>query len=381
MIEKKRFIPKYYQLQRALQRMVEKKALKAGDLMPSENELVEEYNVSKSTIRQALTNLVNEGFLSREQGKGTYVSNPISGRHGMGMSKQIGLIVPDITHYFFPRVIRGIEDEAHDKNYHIILCNNDNDVEKSIFYIQRFVRENNVIGLIVAPVQSNSYLDDNLKIIKELNESELPFVLIDRYLPGVEADYILSDNIEGGYQATTHLIEQGHRRIGYISELGCSTINDRLLGYRKALTEHGIEFDETLIYKCDKIMEAAGRLGMEYFLSMQHNRPTAIFATNDIVAKGAFEILKNAGLSVPEDFALVGYDDLDFVNILDVPLTTVAQPGYQIGQEAAKLLMNKIKGNSKNFQKIVLKSKLMIRNSSVFRNSQKNSSAGLFAKD
>jgi len=373
MIEEKRFIPKYYQLQRALRQMVEERSLKAGDLMPSENELLKEYKVGKNTIRHALANLVNEGFLSREQGRGTYVSDPTSARHGIGNSKQIGVIVPDVTQYFFPRIVRGIEDEAHNQNCHMILCNNDNDVEKTVFYIHRFVRENNVIGLIVAPVQSDSYFDDNTRLIKELNESGLPFVLIDRYVEDSNADYVLSDNMEGGYQATVHLIKAGHRRIGFMMESECSTGNDRLRGYKKALSEYGIEFDNTLISASTYLMEKAGRFDMEYFLTIP-NRPTALFACNDLVAKGALEVIKDAGLSVPDDFALVGYDNLDFSRILDVPLTTVAQPGYEMGQVATQLLMDKIRGNGEKSKKIILKSKLIVRSSSVFRASQEKSS-------
>ena len=124
-------------------------------------------------------------------------------------------------------------------------------------------------------------------------------------------------------------------------------------------------------------MEKAGRFDMEYFLTIS-NRPTALFACNDLVAKGALEVIKDAGLSVPDDFALVGYDNLDFSSILDVPLTTVAQPGYEMGQAAAKLLMDKIRGNDEKSKKIILKSKLIVRSSSVFRASQKKSSIRLW---
>jgi len=370
MIEKTRFIPKYYQLQKAIRRMVEHKSLKAGELVPSENKLVGEYKVSKNTVRQALTNLVNEGFLYREQGKGTYVSDPAAERRGIGESKQIGLIVPDISHYFFPRIVRGIGDEAQRRNYHVILCNNDNDLSKTISHVHRFVRENNVRGLIVTPVQSDFYLRDNTTLVEELREAGLPFVLIDRYVQGWETDCVLSDNVHGGYQATSHLIELGHRRIGFIGEQECSTVLDRLKGYRQALSENGIEFADTLVNSGNNnTTERAGRAGMEYFLSMR-DRPTAVFSENDLVAKGAFEAIREAGLSVPEDIALVGYDDLELAQTLDVPLTTVAQPGYKMGQEAARLLIAKSEGKVKKLRKIVLKSKLVIRSSSGAKNRQ-----------
>jgi len=273
-------------------------------------------------------------------------------------TKTIGVIVSDNANPFFARIIKGTEDFARSKGYNIILCNTDERYEREEEAI-RLLREKRVDGLLITLTPAQEKRAD----ILELKRSGVPFVLLNRHMENIMTDYVINDNVYGAYLAVNHLVKSGHKKIGYISgPPQISSAQERLEGYKKALFENNIDFDNSLVKKSNLKMEDGYRL-MKEFLQLE-NRPTAVFAYSDLLAIGALKALKEAKLRVPKDIALVGYDDIEFCSLLEVPLTTVHQPRYRIGEEGAKILINRIeKKDSEGFQQIVLKPELVIRES------------------
>ncbi len=176
-------------------------------------------------------------------------------------------------------------------------------------------------------------------------------------------DYVINDNVYGAYIAVSHLIRLNHKRIGYISGPSqISSVKERMQGYKKALFENNLKLDNSLVKASNLKMEDGYGI-MREFLELE-NRPTAVFAYSDLLAIGALKALKEAKLKVPKDMALVGYDDIEFSSLLDVPLTTVHQLRYRIGKEGTEILVSRIEGKKlESFQQIVLKPELVIRES------------------
>jgi LacI family transcriptional regulator len=177
-----------------------------------------------------------------------------------------------------------------------------------------------------------------------LDESGIPFVLVARYFSDCGADYVAADDVQGGFLATNHLLERGHRRIGLINgPLFNSSARERFEGYRTALSKRGISLDESLIISGALTMED-GHAYAKTLLADEEQRPTALFAFSDYVALGAMQAAQEMNLRIPEDIAVVGYDDIDFAFCLETPLTTVQVPKRQIGEEVVTLLERKISG-------------------------------------
>jgi DNA-binding LacI/PurR family transcriptional regulator len=210
-------------------------------------------------------------------------------------------------------------------------------------------------------------------------EQRFNFVLIDRYIPNIDVSYVVSDNLGGAYQAVEHLIKLGHHRIGIVtrSSLQTTSVRDRVDGYKRALLDYGLPFDQSLV--CDRLKTSASEL--EFFGTARGNsqhdvevmveflknkeRPSAIFAINDLVALAVVEAASLVGLRIPDDLALVGFDDIDIVSHLETPLTTMAQDKYAIGAQAAEFLIDKIEGREKGNRQIVIPTKLIVRRSTA----------------
>ena len=214
--------------------------------------------------------------------------------------------------------------------------------------------------MILTPTQKST------EEILALKEENVPFVLINRHFPGIETDYVLSDNIEGSYLAVTHLIQLGHRRIAHIGgPRGISTAKERLVGYKKALQQNGIKFDPELLIGSELKPENIDKLVSNFFMLGQ--KPTAIFVYNDFLAMSVLAVLKARGLRIPDDIAIVGYDDIEVASILE--LTTISQPTYEIGKRATQILLGRVRDrkmgeSSDKVHEVVLKPRLVIRKSS-----------------
>jgi len=273
------------------------------------------------------------------------------------VTNTIGLIISNITNLFYPEVVRGVEDLLAKYNYNLILCNSDEDVEKEKNYIE-VLFSRRVDGLIITPSKS-SETRENLDLFREKN---IPIVLVDRKIEGLEEDVVLADNIEGTYEAISYLVSLGHKRIGIITgPLDTTTGCERLEGYLKALEDKGIKKDDNLIYEGD-FKEEGGYKGVEALLNI-NNPPTAIFTSNNLMALGALKKITELGLKIPQDLSLISFDDMDWFPYFSPPLTAVYQPAYELGETAVKLLFERLKRGRKKRKEVRLPTKLIIRES------------------
>ena len=248
----------------------------------------------------------------------------------------IGVIVTDIANPFFGAVVKGVEKAARERDYSVILQDTDEDYEREREAIQVMLSEQ-VDGILLTPVQTRT------EAIEQLKESAFPFVLLGRHFDDIETDYVVTDDVQGGFLATEHLIKQGHERIAFINgPLYISSAKERFRGYRKALDRYEIELDEALVSAGAITMEDGYRATKA--LLGRRPRSTAIFAYSDFVAFGVMRAVRETGLRIPEDVAVVGYDDVEFSSCLEVPLTTVRIPKKELGEEAAKLLNGEVRG-------------------------------------
>lgn len=272
--------------------------------------------------------------------------------------KLIGLVVPDIQNPFYVEVVRGVEDQALAQECGLLMCNFGQDEKKEHFCLD-IMRYESVDGLIVAPAHPRD------RKVLELAQSGLPIVCVDRGLEGVDVDVVVVDNREGARTAVEHLIKVGHRRIAYVAGLPqIPSTMERLQGYEDALAAAGIERDEALVRFGDSKHESGRRLAGE-LLDMP-DPPTALFTGNNLITLGALETIHGRGLRIPDDVAIVGFDDMYWAISLNPPLTAVSQPGHEIGRRAADLLFQRIADPGRPTAKVVLKTALQVRRSCGF---------------
>jgi LacI family transcriptional regulator len=267
----------------------------------------------------------------------------------------IGMIIPDISYPFLAEVAKGVEDIGFELGYNAILCDSNGDLEQEASCIELF-QEKRVDGIVfVAAGESADH-------VQSLIEQGMPVILVDRDLTEIEVDTVIADNVESGYQATEHLIESGYRRIGCITgprKLGVS--NKRVDGYRQALERHGLPMcDEFLVhgdFRCRGGYEA-----MKELLAFD-KPPTAVFACNDLMAMGAICAASERRLRMPQDVAIIGCDDIALASFTNPSLTTIAQPKYEMGAMAVKMLVERIEDRNKSPTKQILPIELVIRDS------------------
>ncbi len=250
----------------------------------------------------------------------------------------IGLIITDIMSSFYPQIIQGIEDVVSEEFYSVILCATENSPGREQHYLQ-LLREKRVDGLIADPVPGAH----NEEAWRQLRQYSVPMVSILQKLECEDAPYVIVDNYRGGYIATQHLIRNGHKTIAHLAgptKLEISKLRKR--GFKDALAEAGLPLHRALVRSTKFNFEDGYKKTLE--LLKQATTPTAIFACSDIVAIGAIQALRRKNLRVPEDIAVIGFDDLFFASFSEIPLTSVSQPKYEIGVRAARKILKLIEG-------------------------------------
>ena len=280
-----------------------------------------------------------------------------------GLARQktlsLGVLVPDIANFFFPEIVRGVEDKAKAAGYTMILGNSDNQSDKEELYLKLFL-SNRVDGIVLVKAPGGM----KPELLRMLKLSEVPIVLLDRAYEEIKTDSVLADDLGGGYLATQHLIELGHRRIALICGLpGVSTTDGRYQGYEKALREAGIPLDEALVGAGDYGSDSGHEVG----LKLLKQRPTAVFVTNYMMTLGFLKALDERKLSTPRDVSIVSYDDFFWNDVFSPRLTCVAQPKYQLGYKAAEVLLSRIQKKHKRKQTVVLENSLQVRGTSKAR--------------
>jgi len=267
----------------------------------------------------------------------------------------LGLLIPDIANPFFAEVARSIEDHAQLMGYSLVICSTDNDPSKEERYVN-VLRQKSADGIMIATGDRNDAL------MKQLLKLKVPIAVIAREMPALAVDTVLVDDYLGGYLAASHLIELGHRSIAAIAEdLSVMSSRERVRGYRQALEEHGIAFDESLVAVSPFHVEGGKKTALN--LLGRPNPPSAVFACNDLLAIGVVQAARERGLSVPRDLSVVGFDNTIIATIIDPPLTTVAQPVQEMGSQIVQLISQEIDGNKSSKQRIVLLPELVVRGS------------------
>jgi GntR family transcriptional regulator of arabinose operon len=340
-----------------------------GARLPSEPRLAAEFGVSRGTLRQGLASLRQGGYLDSTPGRGTFVRGPRP-RVLESRRRVVGLIVPSVTRPALPNVLMAIEDELHRRGYSLLVGTSGNTLEQEKGRVQRILGEG-VSGLIVLPIDGRP----DPVLYRQLLDDGFPLVLIDRHIMGLSIDAVLPDNVGGAFVAVSHLIELGHRRIAFISSDNVTTTSllERLQGYQQALRASDIPVEPELIFTRlpavppagtdeDQIIQSNARR-IARFLSSRP-LPTAVFALHDRIAISVLEASAELGLRVPEDLAIVGFDDDPLAQKLRVPLTTIAQPRDQIGRTAARIIADRIEGRRTDTARIVLPTELVVRQSS-----------------
>lgn len=267
----------------------------------------------------------------------------------------IGLIITDIGNPFFSNVAKGVEDVAFKNKHVLMICNTNEDHEKEKFFLNSLLSEK-VSGAIIVPTIGNA------NFFEKLVEDDFPMVMVDRRLDFLNVDTVCINNELGGYEATKRLIQNGHRRIGIVCGIkGLSNTKDRLIGYRRALQESEIPVvDELITY--GNYIEEGGREAMEKLLSFDQP-PTAVFSTNNLMTLGCLKVLYQRKMLIPDEMAMIGFDDSIWAEALIPPLTTVKQPGYDLGVNAAEQLIKRLDNGETNTVNIILNPELVIRQS------------------
>jgi DNA-binding LacI/PurR family transcriptional regulator len=268
----------------------------------------------------------------------------------------IGIIIPDINNPFFTAVVRGAEDISLDQKYQVFLCNSDRNPDKEKMYIKSMVMQR-VSGAIIVP-----YEEANLQPLIKLG---IPFVFVNHTLPGLQVDSVVLDNFKGAYEATKHLIELGHTRIGLINAPKQSSVQaQRSIGFQKALLDHGIDIDQEIIVSGEFNAEDAERATDQ--ILAHPNPPTALFSLNNTMTIGTLKSITKHNLRIPADISIVGFDDMPWLSFFTPPITVVQQPTYDMGTQAAQLLFNHIENSETGeAKKLTLDPKLVIRNSTA----------------
>lgn len=329
--------------------------------IPTIKDVAREAGVSYATVSRALNDHpeISEETKKRivkialEMG---YRPNAIAQGLVKKETKTIGLIIPDITNPFFPEVAHGIEDAAVEAGYTVFLCNTNWNPEREERYFDDLIRKQ-VDGLIIGPCS------EQISHLEKVIDSGIKTVFISRASNHPNTVSILINNLLGAQQAVEYLIQQGHKRIAFIGgREDISTTQERLQGYTQALNKNDLPVDESLI-KIGSFKRDSGYFITNELLKLDDsNRPTAVFAANDLLALGVIQAVRESRLSIPKDVAVVGFDDIEFASLPEIQLTTVFQPKYDMGRLAFSTLIELIKGGGyASGRKILLDPVLVVR--------------------
>lgn len=324
-------------------------------------------NLSVSTVSKALRDsyeiseatkkLINE--YAREH---NYRPNPIAQSLKQGSSKSIGIVVPSVANQFFSQVINGIESVAYDAGFNVIITQTHESLEREIANVGHLTHRS-IDGLLI----SLSTETEDIDHLKRLHQQGLPIVFFDRVSEEIETHKVIADNFKGAYDATRHLIESGYTRIAHITSPPAISITvERLAGYKRALAEADIQIPDDYIKYCahggrdiNEIENAVNDL------LLHQDKPDAILTTSDRITTTTLYLLNKLGVKIPGEIALVGYTNTTLADVLNPSLSSIYQPGFEMGQKATEMLLSLIlsKRPVYEFEKLVLPTQLFVRQS------------------
>ncbi len=352
--------PKYFSLMEHLKADIVSGVISPGEKLPSENELSQKYSLSRHTVRKALGILEQDGYVEAFHGKGTYCSENMN--HAR-KSKNIAVITTYISDYIFPRLIQGMDNILSESGYSIILKNTGNSRQKEAKCLEELLKKD-IDGLIIEPSKSEM-ICKHRNLYENLDKLGIPYIFIQGiYSEMKNQPHILMDDARGGYLVTRYLLELGHRNIvGFFKADDIQGL-ERHKGYVKALQEAGISYDPDNVvwFHTEDRKVKPGLVARE--MAETKNLPDGIVCYNDQIAVQVMEELEKAGIRIPEDISITGYDNSLYAQ-RGTGITTIAHPQEKLGEMAAELLLEKINGVSEKDSRVerVIQPELIVRGS------------------
>ena len=324
-------------------------------------DIAQKLGVSTSTVSRALQDHPDISVKTREAVKELakilgYKPNMVALNLKHSRTNTVGVLVPEVEHYFFSTILNGVEEVAYKNNFSVMVFQSNESYLREVLIAQTFLA-NRVDGLL-ASFSKNTH---DFSHFQQIIDNEIPLVFFDREREELHADSVIVDDYSGAYNAVTHLISKGCRKIAFFSAPQHLVLGkNRLEGYKAALEHHGISYNTDLVYACDTFDQAEK---ISRSILKKHDRPDAIFAVNDLTAIGAMKVAKQLGLKIPDDIKFVGFENSRSAWICEPELTTIDQFGFELGKKATELLLSRIRLNSFDYktEKQIVKTHLVKR--------------------
>ena len=350
---------KYERIVSWVQTEIENGALSRGDKLPSENELMERFRVSRQTVRRAMEELTEKGVVEGRRGSGTYVTVNTR-RYAAGKEIRIAVMLTYVDTYIFPSIIKGIESVLSSEGCALQIAMTDNAVEKERMLLKEFIHTQSVDGIIAETVKS-ALPNPNMELYTEIENMGIPVLFVNSYYKELDIPHISMDDRKAGYLAAKHLAECGHTRIGGIFKADDGQGHLRYAGYTDALMEQEIKIrGDQVIWIDSEELRTMGEESAKFLKRLKGC--TACVCYNDETAYKIVEIFRKAGHRVPEDLSVVGIDNSGLAKLCPVPLTSVENPVEKLGRTAAERMTWKIFRNEE-METVEFEPQLIMRNS------------------
>ena len=350
---------KYERIVSWVQTEIENGALSRGDKLPSENELMERFRVSRQTVRRAMEELTEKGVVEGRRGSGTYVTVNTR-RYAAGKEIRIAVMLTYVDTYIFPSIIKGIESVLSSEGCTLQIAMTDNAVEKERMLLKEFIHTQSVDGIIAETVKS-ALPNPNMELYREIENMGIPVLFVNSYYKELDIPHISMDDRKAGYLAAKHLAECGHTRIGGIFKADDGQGHLRYSGYTDALMEQEIKIrGDQVIWIDSEELRTMGEESAKFLKRLKGC--TACVCYNDETAYKIVEIFRKAGHRVPEDLSVVGIDNSGLAKFCPVPLTSVENPVEKLGRTAAERMTWKIFRNEE-METVEFEPQLIMRNS------------------
>ncbi|MBC7960853.1 MAG: GntR family transcriptional regulator [Vallitaleaceae bacterium] len=363
-LDKNSHTPLYIQLRDYIRDQIQTGILKPGEFIPTEADLCQNFLLSRYPVRQALSELVEAGYLVRIRGRGTVVSDSLPFQGVVAECKKLGLVLPSLNDELCVDILTGFEKEARKNGFLTSIGASDNQQDTEIMTINRMV-EDHTKHIFVFPCDRSNLPN----FIRTFKESNVILGLIDRKCNLEDIDYVGSDNFSGGYSATRHLAEQGFSHVIFIrTTIDHSSVNERMTGYHQAVDDLSLSTVPSI--SSNKEMQHYNKYRESYYVNqlkddvnhLKSHIPLGIVAANDAIAIYCHQLFKEQGFVIGKDIGIVGFDNITAAQYTSIPLTTIAQNGQLIGQSAAKILIEKANGNTQKHNSII-PTQLIVRQS------------------
>jgi GntR family transcriptional regulator, arabinose operon transcriptional repressor len=348
-------LPKYFQLKEYLKKQMQQGEIAFEQQLPSENILAQQFKMSRHTVRQAFGDLENEGWIHREQGRGTFCV--YQDKPG---GQTIAVITTYISEYIFPTLIRGIEEVLSAAGYILVLANTSNDKSKEAQCLENLLNQD-IAGLIIEPTKSSKE-NTSINYFKEFDKRQIPYILLHAVFPDLDPAYIMMDDKTGGYLAAKYLLQLGHREIAGIFKIDDLQGIKRQAGFVEALAEYQLVAKPEFLgnYETEQLFSYPYQFTRE--LLHRVSQPTAIVCYNDQIALKVMEAVRDEGLRIPDDISIIGYDDSSLAIASEVKLTTIKHPKAEMGRQTARFIIDMVENRIEK-PRFVYQPELIIRSS------------------